>query len=452
MNRLLIISLLFATRFPMLSPCPSMPDALCGTIEVPENRAVQGGRKIPLQVAVIPATDPEPATDALLAITGGGPGVASIPDAASFAKAFPQLHASRDMIFVDQRGTGGSNPLDCPLGADAIPALLGGALPAGKVAECRTLLAKTNDLAAYTTAAAADDLDDVRAWLGLDRVNVYGSSYASRLALAYAQRHGGHVRTLTTKAAIPPSFRNPLYSARDAQDALDRLFTDCAADTTCAAAYPKLRGDFETVLARLAHEPARVGEAEVTRDVFAGVIRRMLYTAEGQRSIPLVITAAARGDFAGIKNILGVAGFIDKVLNLGLFLSVTCAEDVAFFDDAVAKETKGTFTGPVLASSLKRACAGWPVTKVDPSAAKIVRGVPALVISGTLDPDAGPRWGRAMVRLIDGARGIEAEGMAHSGMPKCIAATVEAFIAAGSMKGVDVSCVAAMNRQPFVYP
>jgi pimeloyl-ACP methyl ester carboxylesterase len=449
-----------ADRFPMLTPCADVPNALCGTLEVQEDRKAPQSRKISLRVALVPALAGKTAPDPLFALTGGGPGVASVPDAENWPKAFPQLRETRDMVFIDQRGTGGSNPLDCSVGdsAAAVSAFIGGALSLELIAECRDRLAKAADLRAYTTAASADDIDDVRRWLGFDRINLYGASYASRLALVYAQRYPAHVRTITLKGATPPSLRNPLHTAADSQAALDRVFADCMSEASCQAAFPNLRKDFESVLERLKSDPRTVAlprgtTVTLTRDVFAGVIRRLLYSTDTQRTIPLAIAAAAREDFGPLQPMLGAGEAIDRALNLGLFLSVTCSEDVAAFDQAeVTRVTAGTFTGDALASPVRAACGLWPTATIGKDIHLPVHGsVNALIISGALDPQTPPRWGREMAKLVPGAWIIEAQGVAHSGIPRCLADVFESFVATASSK-VDASCLKELRRPPFALP
>ena len=445
----------------MLKPCPRIADVLCGTLEVPENRTAPGGRTIRLSVAVVPAAGATPATDPLVAVTGGGPGVASVPDASNWPRAYPRLRQTRHIVFVDQRGTGGSNPLDCPLGnaAAATEALIGGGMSLGFLTECRDRLAGVANLTAYTTAAAADDLDDVRRWLGFDEVNLYGGSYGTRLALAYAQRYPRNVRSITLKSPMPASLSNPLHVAIDSQAALDRVFADCRADAACAGAFPKLREDFDSVLTRLTTNPAQIllrdgAPVSLSRSVFSGAIRRMLYGADSQRSIPLTIAAAARGDYAPLVPVLGAGEALDRALNLGLFLSVTCAEDVSRFDAAaVKKATAGTFSGDSLALPLLAACKAWPTARIGGELDRPVRAkVPALIISGTLDPQTPPRWGREMAKLLPGARTIEASGLAHTGTPPCLAGLIESFIVNGSATGLDTSCVKEFRREPFALP
>jgi len=415
------------------------------TFDVFENRATKRGRKIAIKVLVIPATNPKPAADPMFVLTGGGPGIASIPDAQSWAANYPELAATRDLVFFDQRGTGESNALDCPVGGGdaAIRSFLGGELSADLVRACRDELAQRADLTAYTTADAADDMEDIRRRLGYARINIYGSSYTSRLAMVYAQRYPKRVRTVTMKAVTPFALRNPLHAAEAAQAALDRLFADCAAEPACREKYPDLRTQFESVLARLDAKPS-----ELSRNVFAGVIRRMLYNADTQRSLPFVIASAAREDYTPLKPILGAGDAIDRALNVGMFLTVTCAEDVARYTETDAvNAARGTFSGPVLATALLRACAQWPAVPLR-HRIETKSNVDALILSGMLDPDTPPRWGEEVNRLFPRAKHIVVEGMAHSGSPQCVRDLVTKFVLAGSVKNVDAQC--DVKRPAFV--
>jgi pimeloyl-ACP methyl ester carboxylesterase len=461
MRRVLILLFLFIAtsvaateRLAMLKPCEPDATMLCGTLQVPESRATRGTRKIALKVAVIPAKDG--AADPMFVLTGGGPGIASIPEAKAWSEAFPEIAASRDLVFFDQRGTGGSNALDCSISGagSAARAFLGGDIPPGIVRECREQLSKGADLAAYTTIETARDLDDIRAWLGYERLNLYGASYTSRLAIVYAQRYPKRVRTVTIKAAMPFSLRNPLFAAADAQSALDRLFADCEKEAACREKYPDLRGQFAAALDRLEKKPAEVamqgGSLELTRDIFAGVIRRLLYGADTQALVPFAIVSAAQGEYAPIRPVLQAGEMIDRVLNLGLFLSVSCAEDVSQFSEADAvKAARGTFSGPGLATALVRACREWHVPAARYEAGKRA-GVDALIISGLLDPAAPPRWGRETAALFPRALHLEVEGVAHSGSPKCVRDVISRFVLAGTAKALDVGCVQEMKRPPFV--
>ena len=237
--------------------------ARCGDYEVFENRSTQKGRKIKLKVVVLPATGVLAVTGALPA-TGverapdpfvyiaGGPGSSAIEDAPGIAQAFAKIRQRRDLVFVDQRGTGGSNPLNCDFfnPADA-QSYLGYFFPLDDVKKCREQLERKADLTLYTTPIAMDDLDEVRAALGYERVNIFGGSYGTRAALVYLKRHPKSVRTLTLQGVAPTNEYMPLAFAQSNERALTGIIGECAADEACNKAFPKLRAETKAVLERL---------------------------------------------------------------------------------------------------------------------------------------------------------------------------------------------------------
>src|ERR1041384_824064 len=190
----------------VLTDCPIQGypgKAKCGTYEVYENRATKKGRKIPLKIVLLPATSEKREADPFVYFAGG-PGSAASDDAAGLAQAFPQILTHRDMLFVDQRGTGGSHPLDCKLYDPAdLQTYLGYFFPLDDVRKCRAELEANSDLKLYVTTIAADDMDDVRAALGYERLNLFGGSYGTRAALTYLKRHPQHVRAALLQGISP---------------------------------------------------------------------------------------------------------------------------------------------------------------------------------------------------------------------------------------------------------
>lgn len=272
-----------ASRLP-LKPCrvPGLKDeVLCGKCEVYENRFSRSGRKIALNIVVLPALSSTPAPDPLFRFAGG-PGQAATESASEDAEFFADIRRERDIVLVDQRGTGLSNPLKCEFGDlnEVIQAFLAGDFPTERFTACRAQLEQRADLRFYTTPVAMDDIDEVRSWLGYQQINLCGISYGSRAALVYLRQYPDHVRTAILQGAVPVSQRNPLYSPRDAQRSLDRLLDDCAAEETCAKAFPNLRQDVQTVFSQLARTPAKIrisdprmrlpAEIELSREIFAG--------------------------------------------------------------------------------------------------------------------------------------------------------------------------------------
>jgi pimeloyl-ACP methyl ester carboxylesterase len=157
-------------------------EARCGSYEVYEDRRLQKGRKITLKIAVLPARGSKPAPDALF-ILAGGPGQAATENADFFARTFAKVRQERDIVMVDQRGTGGSNGLHCDLYGESLQGHLGDLLPIEAIKACRAEWERRADLRLYTTPIAMDDLDEVRAALGYERINpansVSGSSNAN---------------------------------------------------------------------------------------------------------------------------------------------------------------------------------------------------------------------------------------------------------------------------------
>jgi pimeloyl-ACP methyl ester carboxylesterase len=449
-----------------LHPCEisGIPgNTLCGMYEVPENRQAPSGRKISLNILVLSALTSPSAADPLF-VFAGGPGQAATDGAAGYAQVFASIRGTRDIVLIDQRGTGRSNPLNCELNDlnEIVQALFAGNLPTHTLAICRRQLEQKAELSFYTTPVAMDDIDEVRAWLGYDLINIYGASYGTRAALVYLDRHPQHVRSLVIKAVAPQNYKNPLYNPRDAQKSLDRLFTDCEKGAACAKAFPRLRIDFREVLDRLAHSPVtiRVPDAGggpatdvlMTRDVFAGALRRALLDANMQSGIPLMIQKAMAGDFKSFATFFSAFRTVAKSLSLGMNLSVICAEDAsAISAKEVVRETKGTFLGSKLVRSVIEVCRDWPHSRLPKRFFTPTRSnVPALIMSGRLDPDTPPEWGDEVARQLPNSLHLVMAGMSHVSPPKCVWEMINQFIAARSGGSLDLSCVTKSERPSFI--
>lgn len=234
-------------------PRPDVADykLLCGSYAVWENRATRQGRRIELHIVAVPSAAADPAPDPVF-VFAGGPGDAASNAARGWVED-REVRAHRDIVMVDQRGTGGSHRLDCRLPRDPsdVQGYFEPTLPKAEVKRCRVELERDADLAQYTTSIAADDLDEVRAWLGYDRINLTGGSYGTRAAQVYLRRHPDHVRSATLVGVAAMDQYLPLYHARDGKAALDRLFDTCQRTPACAAAFPRLPAEHERVLAGL---------------------------------------------------------------------------------------------------------------------------------------------------------------------------------------------------------
>ena len=372
-----------------------------------ENRAAKQGRKLRLKVVVLPALAAAPKPDPVF-LFGGGPGEAITTDA-GFAAGNP-LRRDRDLVFVDQRGTGEPDKLDCQLGGhdDDLQSYLGEMFPVAAVRECEERLAKSHDLTLYTTDLAIDDFDEVRAWLGYGKVNVVGGSYGTRAAQVYLRRHPGSVRTVILDGAVPMDEPLSLSHAEAGQRSLDLLFGWCEKDAACHGKFPEVRQEFQAVMDRLRREPVTVAvkhpktgqpaEVRVAWNVVADGVRWALYSPGDSARLPLMIHRAAGGDFAPLAqaSVNARYGAIQGI-TMGLFFSVTCAEDIPFIDPAeVPARTANTFLGDYRVKQQTAACGVWPRAKIAPAHRDPVRSAaPVLVLNGERDPVTPPSFGSA---------------------------------------------------------
>lgn len=453
-----------------LAPCrePGMPPrARCGTHEVFENRAARTGRKIPLKVVVVPASGPGRLPDPIT-FFAGGPGEASIPFGLFKARELGLLGGKRDLLLVDLRGTGMSGGLFCrELAGEARgQGFLDDFLPTDGIRACRDRLKPEVDLSWYTTDAAVDDVEEVRAALGYGPLNLIGISHGTHAALTYLRRHPSSVRTATLEGIVVPGFL--LGMARASQQALDGLIAECERDAACGAAYPRLREELAAVLRRVAAEPVRVRvidpptrrpvELRLGRAGLAQTLRYMLYSPIEAALLPLVIHEAAQGDWKPLARLAFLHGSDMSGLAEGLFQSVSCAEEVALIRGGeIAPAVAGTFLGDFRVRRQKAACEGWPVRDLGPDLrAPVVSDVPALLISGERDPATPPSYAERAARTLKRARRVVVPDGSHylDGMQGggCVEGLVAAFIEAGTAEGLDTSCVARMRRPDFDLP
>jgi pimeloyl-ACP methyl ester carboxylesterase len=438
----------------------------CGSFAVWEDRAARRGRKIDLNVVVLPALGTERAPDPIFYFAGG-PGAGASDNGLYLAQA-AGLRRRRDIVLIDQRGTGHSNPLNCDLyGPDSHakagdPKLVAGELfPPEKVRECRRRLEKIADLRLYTTALGMDDVDEVRARLGYEKINLFGGSYGTRAAEVYLKRHPGSVRSVVLDGVAPLDEPLPLHHAYAGKRAVDLLFAECAAQPACHAAFPRPGEELRAVLERIdAGVKVRIpggaagGTVEVvpSRGLVAEGIRFMMYGASAG-SVPLAVHQAYQGDLSQL--VAGAAdrrADIDHVLSIGMLFSVTCAEDLPYIDDAAAaRETAGTLLGDYRIRQQQRACADWPRGSVPADVHEPVRSeVPVLLFSGERDPVTPPEFGARVAARLANSRHIVVPHGAHGADGPCAEGIVAAFVERGTLQGLDAACAAQAQPATFV--
>ena len=446
-----------------LAPCGlegAPKEMLCGEYTVYEDRVAQSGRTIELNIVVIPAKSENPRPDPVFYLAGG-PGQGATTVAGRWLNAWQR--EERDIVLVDQRGTGKSNPLNCemPGGEDDAQGYLDPVFTVEVFESCRKKLEQIADLKLYTTPIAIDDLNEVREALGYDEINLVGGSYGTRASLVYMRRHPETVRTAILNGVAPIAFRNPLYHAYEAQQVLEKTLEECEQDEACHAAFPNIKREFEEVIARLEKEPATVTITEgstgaettirLTRYTFAEALRTTMYYMPRARSVPLLIHRAYEGDFEFFATLgLATGRAIVNALQFGMLLSVTCPEDVARIDpDEIAALTDGTFLGDERVRNQMEACSIWPRGEVQADYGEPVSvGIPTLVLSGTHDPVTSVRWGEEAASHLSNSLHLVAPGAHGVGGP-CINSIARTFLETASVEDLDTSCVADMKLPPF---
>jgi pimeloyl-ACP methyl ester carboxylesterase len=457
-----------ATRLP-LTPCKFDwidEELLCGALEVYENRSAQSGRKITINVVVVPSLTDNP-TETPLFYFEGGPGVSST-DAASFFVDVVPYRKNRDIVLVDMRGTGQSNPLHCNLVGDSLNLqnYVNEMYPDSAVISCRRSLELIADLTQYTTPIAIEDFEDVRRWLGYETINVMGLSYGTRLALAYMRTYPEHIRSAVLIGPLPPSVRVPSLHAPAGQRAMDLMITDCEGDSACQRAFPNLRRDLGTLHEELSAAAAvatithPVSGKDVTLkirgDVFFESLRSKMYSAGGARSLPWIITRAARGDFGPfLESVIPETFDEPSFFAEGLYLSVTCAEDIPYIDTAAARQGfHGTVFGDYRVSQQTRAATHWPrgslpAGYLDPFTSE----VPTLIVSGYRDPVTPPSFAEELKQSLPNGRVLSVPAMAHVPFsmtnPECLFNLIDRFLDIGNADSIDASCIETMQPPPF---
>lgn len=435
-------------------------EARCGVLEVWENRATRTGRKLHLKVVVLPATGPGRQPDPIFYLAGG-PGEA-VTAQAGFADS--DLRRERDLVFVDQRGTGAPDLLDCDLGRPGdLQSYLDAQFPLDEVRRCRAELEKKFDLTLYSTAWGADDLDEARAWLGYDKINLSGGSYGTRMAQVYLRRHPEHVRAVVLNGTVPMDEALPISHAANGQRALDLVLAGCDREAACRQAFPKVREELRQVLDQAGREPVRVTvrapqtgrptEIRLNRGTLADGLRWLLYAPQTAAAIPLLVHEAARGNWAPLAEAsvnarTGILGLLAG----GLLFSVTCSEDLPFIDPAtIPQRTTGSFLGEDRVRSQAAACAAWPHGTPEPNHREPIRSnVPVLVISGERDPVTPPEFGERTLRHLSNALHVVIPGGGHYGNGSCPVEIEKQFLRRGSVQGLDTSCLARTQPVPFL--
>ena len=446
-----------------ISAGPGYPGikARCGTLLRPLDPSQPDGEQLELNVAVVPALNLEPQPDPLVPIAGG-PGGSSVEFYAAYFAAFEPVRRDRDILLIDQRGTGDSARMDCPIGDDIVEGQFSEEQTLEFTESCLEQL--PHDPRFFTTSVAVDDLEALRVALGYPGLNLLGTSYGSRVAQHFARRYPESTRTVVLDGVVPPQLPLGPGIAIEAQRALDEIFARCAEDAVCNERFPEIDLDFAAVHSRIADDPVLVSlldpvtgrptEIEFGNNELAAAVRLLAYQPRSIALLPLVIHEAANNNFVPIaaQFQLTVTSLADA-LALGMHNSVMCTEDLPFIDrdsvDMAALEK--TFIGAMQYEALDTICSVWPRGPIDDDFNDpLATDLPVLLLSGSSDPVTPPDYAElALVEMTNHAHIIntyQGHGQIAAG---CMPQVIADFINAADPEGLDDSCMERAFVMPF---
>jgi pimeloyl-ACP methyl ester carboxylesterase len=409
---------------------PDFPQEVqCGEILRPLNPAQPGGKKISIHYVVLPSQDRNKLPDAVF-LLAGGPGQSAI-NVAGFGQAvLSRLNRRRDLVFVDQRGTGRSAPLHCPELEDASEVMDNQTMHTMAASCMRNLQALPyGDLQYFSTSIAVQDLEAVRLAQGYGAINLVGASYGTRAGLEYLRQYPKAVRRLVLDGVTPPDMRLP---SLDAQTALEGVFAACLKDTLCNQNYPDLAVRWKKLLhkltpalastpvSKISYTHPRLGKqltAPFTRDALLGLVHKTLYSAASTAGLPYALTQAELGNInplITLSNAFNLAG--PGGIAYGMHFSVWCGEAYARPLAVAAKASVPADDFAVLSTGMyDKVCEKWPRATIPAEFFSVPTSKsPVLLLSGGIDPVTPSRHGAAVsTALGPQARHLVVENAGH---------------------------------------
>jgi pimeloyl-ACP methyl ester carboxylesterase len=393
-------------------------EVLCGVVQRPLDATRPKGTQIDIHYAILPAVARRKREDAVFFIAGG-PGQSAIDLMPHVLPLFTRLNQRRDVVFVDQRGTGRSAPLRCdPPKTNTLVGWAQSSDLAQSMQDAQDCLKRLNalpwvthpsDIGQFTTTQAMQDLNAVREQLGARSINLVAASYGTRAALDYQRQFPQTVRRMVLDGVVPPNMALHTSSGGDAQAALDAVWTACGAEPACQKRHGDLRTTWQQLLQslpkdQLVNDP-RTGQSEVltiTRDMVLAAVRGPLYAPSLTAALPQAVQDAAAGRWEGLAALASAtAPRHGPPLYTGMHLSVVCAEDVKAAKPSTAPAVSSADFGDALAQRYTAICPLWPTVDIPPAFYQLKPShVPVLLLSGGVDPVTPPRHAKQVAQAL----------------------------------------------------
>jgi pimeloyl-ACP methyl ester carboxylesterase len=434
--------------------------AQCATLDVPLDPAASDGPTIALAVARIPALTATPALEPLVLINGG-PGGSGIDLYIQSRAAFEPTRRDRDIILIDQRGTGRSRAgLECTLPEDLDLDTAGRELLEAVANRCLAELSA--DPRFFTTSVAVGDLERLRVALGVAQWNLYGVSYGTRVAQHYLRRYPERVRAVVLDGVVPAELVLGLDTAGNAQAALERIFARCAQDSACSARFGELAASFADLRERFAVGAVAVELGDATSGIetralaepeLQAVVRLMSYSAPTIALLPLVIDEAAKGNYAPLAAHADIViESLAESLSFPMHNAVACTEDRPFFTAEGLVPAPSAYLGASIVDALVGICSTWPVgVRDDDLALPIESDRPVLLLSGELDPATPPEYAERVIGTgLSNARHLVAPGQGHGiAQVGCVPRLIGEFLATPIPSVLAAECLEDDVPTPF---
>ena len=439
----------------------------CGQVEMPENPDTPTGRRLTIHFAVVPALAKNKAPDPLF-VFAGGPGQAAMQVAGPLQPVLAQINARRDIVYVDQRGTGRSNALECGRPRRTLP-LAESVDPARAIVELASCVARLPaDPAQYATWIAVRDIDAVRQALGAAQINLWGGSYGTRAALEYLRQFPQHVRSVVLDGVAPAAMALPASFAVDSEAALQNLVERCRSEPACSRLHPTLAADIDALLkgaaggtrVTVAHPVTGAPESlTIDRTALAGMLRSPLYVPQLAAVLPHALARAGRGDWNPLLALhTALAGGVQDNFAEVMHFAVVCAEDLPRVGPAEMAASRATRFGTGFLDLYGQACRKLPVRPVPPAFYEPpTANVPVLILSGGADPVTPPRHGEAIARALPNVRHFVAPHLGHgvSGQG-CAPELIGRFVRAAGFtddkgKPIEGSCLEKLPAAPVFF-
>jgi pimeloyl-ACP methyl ester carboxylesterase len=431
----------------------------CGTLISPENYAQTNGVQIDVNFVVLPAIDSSQEKLPLMFLAGG-PGQAAAELAGHIYNGFNEIRKTRDLILIDQRGTGKSHPLECeePLEVDPYT----GVSEDFSVSDIEHCLSQvTGELSQYNSENAIRDFDAVRAALGHQQVHIYGGSYGTRAGLVYMRMFPTSIKSVVLDSVGPIEVPIGLFG-QSAEQSFKKLIENCQREESCAAQYPNLVKEFSEVSEKLAQSSVSVDIAHprlgtkttfnINQDKFISTIQMQLYSMQTRSLVPLLIHQAYLGDYKPLAGLIAQSEGGMGVYTV-LHFNIVCNEDYPKISESMKRaDANNNFAKGLSLEMVGKVCSAWP--KYQPSSdfyQTVTADIPTLILSGDLDPVTPASNGEKSNDSLPNSHHIIAKNNAHIvASTSCGISIVNEFLEKQTPKGLDESCLQDIPEETFM--